>query len=228
MAHLGLALILKATNESIAAEQSFRELEGEKARELFKERCVRCHGTRGDGRGILASYLSPRPLLPLLVSLLSFSFSSTGFVSPRGNCHSGRLGRGFFVKKVASTKGGSKKKPASSGGGFGLKKAGPPPETKVGADALTKLKNSMRSEWASASMQRIQYKLGAVTLSTEEHELIRSCGSVKQFLTRLQLVPFGSTNIRIAVFPWASKGEVTLCGTVRDLDGCVVGFARAR
>ena len=78
----------------------------------------------------------PRPLLPLLVSLLSFSFSSTGFVSPRGNCHSGRLGRGFFVKKVASTKGGSKKKPASSGGGFGLKKAGPPPETKVGADKI--------------------------------------------------------------------------------------------
>ena len=48
-------------NVTSEAEQNFRELEGEKARELFKERCVRCHGTRGDGRGILASYLSPRP-----------------------------------------------------------------------------------------------------------------------------------------------------------------------
>ena len=43
------------------AEQNFRELEGERARELFKERCVRCHGVRGDGRGVLASHLSPRP-----------------------------------------------------------------------------------------------------------------------------------------------------------------------
>jgi len=43
------------------AEQNFRELEGERARELFKKRCVRCHGSRGDGRGPLASHLSPRP-----------------------------------------------------------------------------------------------------------------------------------------------------------------------
>ena len=43
------------------AEQNFRELEGERARLLYKKRCVRCHGSRGDGRGVLASHLSPRP-----------------------------------------------------------------------------------------------------------------------------------------------------------------------
>ena len=50
-----------AMTSNSEAEQNFREIEGEKARELFKTRCVRCHGTRGDGRGPLASYLSPRP-----------------------------------------------------------------------------------------------------------------------------------------------------------------------
>ena len=43
---------------------------------------------------------------------------------------------------------------------------------------------------------------------------------------------FGTARVIEAVHraapDWASKGEVTLRGTVRDQDGCVVGFARAR
>lgn len=46
---------------SAEAEQGSREREGEEASRLFKELCARCHGKRGDGRGQLASYLSPRP-----------------------------------------------------------------------------------------------------------------------------------------------------------------------
>ena len=42
-------------------EQGSRELDEERARKLFKAQCARCHGTRGDGRGSLASAISPRP-----------------------------------------------------------------------------------------------------------------------------------------------------------------------
>ena len=33
----------------------------EKASELYAQRCANCHGTRGDGRGVMSSKLSPPP-----------------------------------------------------------------------------------------------------------------------------------------------------------------------
>ena len=33
----------------------------EKAVELYQQRCVSCHGTRGDGKGVLSKNLNPRP-----------------------------------------------------------------------------------------------------------------------------------------------------------------------
>ena len=47
---------LKATEKP-----KFGEEDVEKAKILFKTRCVRCHGKIGNGRGALASHLSPRP-----------------------------------------------------------------------------------------------------------------------------------------------------------------------
>lgn len=44
-----------------AEKPLFGEEDAEKAKEIFQTRCVRCHGKIGDGRGTLASHLSPRP-----------------------------------------------------------------------------------------------------------------------------------------------------------------------
>ena len=42
-------------------QREFGEEETEQAKQLFRERCVRCHGIQGNGRGEMASHLSPRP-----------------------------------------------------------------------------------------------------------------------------------------------------------------------
>ena len=65
-------------------------------------------------------------------------------------------------------------------------------ETKVGLDALTKLKNSMQISRVSVDddgHQTVIYSVGGVTLAGQE-ALLAGCNTVKQFLTRLQLLPF--------------------------------------
>ena len=44
-----------------ADKPAFGEEDAERAEEIFKSRCTRCHGSIGNGRGSLASHLSPRP-----------------------------------------------------------------------------------------------------------------------------------------------------------------------
>ena len=45
----------------VANKPSFGEEDMEEAMRIFRERCTRCHGSKGNGRGHLASHLSPRP-----------------------------------------------------------------------------------------------------------------------------------------------------------------------
>ena len=45
----------------VANKPSFGEEDMEEAMRIFRERCTRCHGSKGNGRGQLASHLSPRP-----------------------------------------------------------------------------------------------------------------------------------------------------------------------
>ena len=55
-------LINQKTGQLAAPEKpAFGEDDMEQAKALFMDRCVRCHGRHGDGRGQLASHLSPRP-----------------------------------------------------------------------------------------------------------------------------------------------------------------------
>ena len=45
----------------VSKKPSFGEEDMEEAMTIFRERCTRCHGSKGNGRGKLASNLSPRP-----------------------------------------------------------------------------------------------------------------------------------------------------------------------
>lgn len=55
-------LINQKTGQLTAPQKpTYGEDDMEEAKKLFKDRCTRCHGRIGNGRGPLASHLSPRP-----------------------------------------------------------------------------------------------------------------------------------------------------------------------
>jgi len=74
-------------------------------------------------------------------------------------------------------------------------------ETKVGLDALTRLKNSFGTTWTGEGDERkMVYTLGALHFSPNEASLIRNANTVKSFLTRLQLMPYKSQTATLRAF----------------------------
>ena len=59
--YMTLNFVLAETTRSTSKQNKPSEENLEQARELFTERCVSCHGARGDGKGMLAANLNPRP-----------------------------------------------------------------------------------------------------------------------------------------------------------------------